>query len=596
MICKNCNTPIEDGSVLCAVCGARLDEELTQESTETAESVQIDEAIDINEEKNIPIESDAVSASEQAEDGEAVFFPEDDGMPSDENANGDIKKKKISKKAIIITAVIVVLMGALLAFASFSDLFKSDAEVYRDIELESLIDGVSLLSDSMEDAFDINEVSASVKLKASDELVGMLGEGASILGDVRSAGVDMDFAREDNLFGGKMDINIGDTELFGYELVFDTDSEDVYISLPGLNDKAIKLDISELMGDSGISASEFADNLNAVMEFLDKAEIKPIFTDIISAVVGEVKNVDKSKVTLTAGGVSQECTVYIVAVDDVLAENMAKAVLGEIKNNKNVKNIVFDFMNMLTTMNTGTPTYSESELSEMIDEGIDSAIDSIDLSGSGIDFEYKLYADGHDVIGREILYMGQSLKYAKTQSGSDYAFELSLGNESYKEICILAESTMKAGRFTGDAVLEYRGSSIIEVEYTDFISDIENMSSKGRMSIGLGDGFSYILDNMGMDSSAILALKSARLEFVLDNTMEKIDTNIALKIGGVSLCEMEIKGTDESDYSLEIPENIYTGDMDSYMSDVDPYIIIERLKKAGFPDELFGFGDASLGY
>lgn len=393
-----------------------------------------------------------------------------------------------------------------------------------------------------------------------------------------------------------MDINIGDTELFGYELVFDTESEDVYISFPGLNDKAIKLGISELMGESGISASEFADNLNAVMEFLDNAEIKPIVTDIISAAVGEVKDVNKSKGTLTAGGVSQECTVYTVAVDDVLVENMAKAVLREIKDNKNVKNIVFDFMNMLTTMNTGTPTYSESELSEMIDEGIDSAIESIDLRGSGIDFEYKLYADGHDVIGREILSMGQSLKYAITQSGSDYAFELSFGDESYKEICICAEGTMKAGRFTGDAVLEYRGSSIIEVEYTDFISDIDNKSSKGKMSIGLGDAFYEYLDDMGMDSSAILALKSAKLEFTLDNTNEKIDTNLALEIGGVSLLEIEIKGIDESDYSLKIPEDIYTGDMDSYMSDVDPYVIIERLKKAGFPNELFGFGDASLGY
>lgn len=596
MICKNCNTPYEDGSEFCAVCGARLDEEMTPESADKLESVQREDAIDINEEKNIPIESDAVSASEQAEDGEAVFFPENDGTDSDENANGDIKKKKISKKAIVITAVIVVLMGALLAFASFSDLFKSDAEVYRNIELESLRDGVSILSDALDDAFDINEVSASVKLKASDELIGMLGEGAAVLGDVRSAGVDIDYAREDNLLGGKMDINIGDTELFGYELVFDTESEDVYISFPGLNDKAIKLGISELMGESGISASEFADNLNAVMEFLDNAEIKPIVTDIISAAVGEVKDVNKSKGTLTAGGVSQECTVYTVAVDDVLVENMAKAVLREIKDNKNVKNIVFDFMNMLTTMNTGTPTYSESELSEMIDEGIDSAIESIDLVGSGIDFEYRLYADGHDVIGREILYMGQSLKYAKTQSGSDYAFELSFGDESYKEICILAEGTMKAGRFTGDAVLEYRGSSIIEVEYTDFVSDIDDMSSKGKMSIGLGDAFYENFDDMGMDSSAILALKSAKLEFTLDNTNKKIDTNLALKIGGVSLLEIEIKGIDESDYSLKIPENIYAGDMDSYMSDVDPYVIIERLKKAGFPDELFGFGDASLGY
>ncbi len=575
MICKNCNAVVEEGSIFCGTCGTRIEQLLDEQPV--SEQISFDAAPQAPAQ---PTDSDAenvfFSQATETEPQQYTYAPIPSPAP---------KKNRFGKKAAVIAVVIAVLVGIVGAFASLGDFFKSDAELYREIESESVNEIISLLSGTLDDALDFEGGSASVKINVSDDVIKMLGSEASMLGDIRSAGADINFAKAGSILGGRVDLSVSDTELFGYEIVFDTEENAFYMSLPGLNEKAVKIDFSELMSNNGMSMRQFADGFNEITEFLNRTDIKPVASDIISAALSGINNVHKSKGTVTAGGVRQNCTVYTVNIDETVVENVIKAVLNEVKNNKSIKDIAYECMDLLTAINGGASMYTKSQLSSMIDEGIDNAINSIDLSGAEIDFVYRLYADSHDVLGRELIAEGQTLKLASAKAGNDYAFECSFGDEDDKEFNICAEGTMKSDKFTGDMRFEVNGENMLVADFENFKADMEKQSIHGKMTLGLGSGAADMVD---IEGPSAFALKSAELEFTFNNTKDKADTLVAFKAGGAKLAEIALKGAYKTDYIPKLPDNVYTGDIDDYMSSVDPYTLIERLKKAGFPEELFG--------
>ncbi len=572
MICKNCNSVVDEGSVFCGVCGTRLDENTKQqpapipaeEQEKAAEAPVAEVTVAETPVANVP-----VSETSLAEDL-AIEAP--------------APKKKFPKKLAVIAAVLVLFVGAFAAFASFSGIFKSDAEAYCELEIASINDGLSAFADAWEDAFDFDGGSADIKLTVSDEVVAMLGENAALLGDVRSLGLNGDFALKDKLAGALMNLSVGDAELFGFEVIYDVDTGSLYMSFPGLNEKAIELDLSELMEEGGYSLSEFSEALETITEFLNEAEVQPVVLDVVSAAIGEIKDVEKSKGTAIVGDVKQKCTVYTINVDEVLLENMAKAVLKEVKENKKLKELVYDAADMLTTVNGGASMYNKSQLSTMIDQAIDSAIENIDLRGTDIGFTYRLYADGGDVLGREITAEGQTLKYIGAKSGSDYAFELSFGDGEYKEFSISIDGTLKSDKFTGDMNFEISGEEVIAVDFNDFEFDLDKQIAKGEMTVGFGNGIESFMNVYG-DSS--VSLKSLKLVYTYNNTEKSVDTKVDVNAGGINLLEIAVKGDNKTKYSPKIPLDIYAGDIDDYMNDVDPYALIEKLKGAGFAPEIF---------
>lgn len=120
----------------------------------------------------------------------------------------------------------------------------------------------------------------------------------------------------------------------------------MYMKVPELSDKYMKVNLKETEDDETLEASTegLSDSvklLNNMTEAMPEASVvEPLLNKYGTILIDNVKSTDGTSDTLTAGDVSQDCTVYEGTLDSEAAIRTLTAVLETSKSDKEIEAIL----------------------------------------------------------------------------------------------------------------------------------------------------------------------------------------------------------------------------------------------------------------
>ncbi len=543
MFCKKCGAQIADGQLFCGECGAEVlkNENAEQEPVEQTEGQQ-----------------PPMDTHNSLQPDPAMF--------------AEKKKIKRSKKPVvfaILAVVAVLVVAAILCIPMIKRALMSEQEVMASYDRDIIEDSLEALSSSFKAVGEDTKYSGNIDIIFSDYLAGQI---STYIGDISSAKIGFDIATEGQQYGGRLNLSLSDTEIISFDVMLDIENAKAYISVPGLIDGALELDVGMLMPEDGkASVSSLMENISS-LEISD-AVIKDVLA-IIDAAYGAAGDATKSQDALTIDGVSQNCTVYTLTIDEENAAKMVIAALQQLKKSENIKNFAGELVEDYYAELTREEIISEIDV--FCDSGIESLTDEDLTFDSDEVIVYNMYVSDDDVIGRSFEVNGVKIVAACVENGRDKAFEYSIHQELEGSVKFSGKGTDGGDGFTGEATLAALENEVVILSFDKFICDDDNLS--GTVEITLGDGINEIDPyNEGL---SVLSTMRVIIDFGATDETGKVTAGLSLM--NFDLGEIVFESAPDSDYSPSMPEKVAFSDPNTFRGSINFVALFARLAKAGF--------------
>lgn len=268
--------------------------------------------------------------------------------------------------------------------------------------------------------------------------------------------------------GASMDLSLSlnGRELIGAELIMDLAEQTMYGRVPLLSKDYFRAELD----DGGYYSSSYAmvgqlmEQLRAVLP--EGKTVAKILSRCVEAALDQVDDIEEDTDKLTAGGVSAKYTTLTLTLTEDLLGDMIAAVCDELKDDKDVEDIILDLEEMLDM----------SIYDDFCDELDWLAKQDIRLSD---EIEMTLYVDErNEVCGRVIEVGDYVLRYARPEDGKEFGFEISAENTRYDEPIFLLSGD---GERSGDTI---EATAVFTMDETEmFTLRIEDLDTK-RLSDG----------------------------------------------------------------------------------------------------------------
>ena len=475
MFCSKCGTKLADGVRFCPNCGQAAGTYPTSGSD--AVPPASDPAIQTQASGTEPVPGapsapsgtvTAPGASMGGPTAQAPYAPTAQTTPfaaPDFQTKKTAKPKKGGKKKIAAIIAAVVAVALVLAIVlnlstlrgTLIKLFRSDAAYFQYVEerelgqyteaISSLYDRLILDSTKMDLSAQAN-LSLNIGNDAFD-LVRSMGyyDDLSWLNELE-LGIDANILQ--NMLSTGVDVNISGQDILSLSEVFDLATGELFLSLPDLSDKVLKLEaFNPGMPNNVLSQLELISKLGEILP--SEAVFHRLLTNYISTALDCVTNVSSSKVTLNIDGVSQKCTALQAGISERTACDMARAVLRELKADREIKSLLTSFQDEILESLPGY--YGNDDLYEEFIKEIDYALERFDEMRKDASIDVVLtvtsYVNGrHEVIGHSVTVGGETiLEYATAQKGGRYATILRVGG--YNPLVIEGSGTVHGDKKTG---------------------------------------------------------------------------------------------------------------------------------------------------
>ena len=551
MFCKKCGAQIADGQLFCGSCGAAVFK-------------------NENEAQGQPVQQNPVNEAAQR-----PYAPQN-------NAFAPKRAPQKSKKPVIIAIVAAIVVLAVIAICCIPMLkraFMSEQAVMASYDRDSIEDGLETLSSSFKTGRN-NKYSGNVEINFSDYLAAQLGK---YIGNISSADISFDAVNDEEQYGFRLNLSLSDTDIISVDVTLDVENNKAYISVPGLIDGALELDLGEFMPEDGkASVSSIVNNASSLE--LSNAVIKEALA-VIDAAYKAAGDAAKAQDALVIDGVSQNCTVYTLSINEETAAKVVVSALQQLKKSQNIKNFVG---NLVENYYEGlTKEEIISEIDVFCDSGIESLTEEGLVFGDEEAIVYNMYVSDDEVIGRSFEVNGVKILAAAVKNGRDKAFEYSIHQEFEGSVKFAGKGTEDKDGFTGEAVLSVYEEDMVYFEYDKFILDDDKIS--GSVEISLGDGVSEL--DLYNQKLSVLATVGLKLDFDVKDEAGKV--TVGLSLMNFDLGEIVIEGTPGSDYVPAIPEKISFSDPQAFGKAIDIFALFTRLSQAGF--DLSGLMSGMLG-
>ena len=537
MFCSKCGAQIADGQLFCGKCGAAVFKNDNAAQAQPAQQPPVQPT-------NIPQNN--------------AFAPK--RTP---------KKSKTPLVIVIIAAVVVLAVVAICCIPMLKRAFMSEQEVMASFDRDVIEDSLEALSSSFKTAGGNQEFSGSIGIELSDYLASQLG---TYIGNISTANVDFDIVTEGTKYGCSVNLALSETDIIAIDVMLDVENDKAYISVPGLIDGALELDLSAFMPENGkASVSSLVNNMSS-LEISD-AVIDEVLA-VVDAAYAAAGDATKSSEALAIDGVSQNCTVYTLTVNEETAAKMVVAALQQLKKSKNVKNFAGELVEGYYDGLTKEAVISEIDV--FCDSGIESLTEESMSFGSDAVIVYKMYADGDDVIGRSFEVNGVKILAASVKNGRDKAFEYSVHQEFEGSVKFAGKGTEDKDGFTGEAVLTVLENELVNLVYDKFVCDGDKLS--GSVEITLGDG----INEFAPYNQALSVLATVKIVLDFDVNDEQGKMTVGLSLMNFDLGEIVFEGAPNSEYAPSIPEKVAFDDLETFGSSIDITALFTRLSQAGF--------------
>lgn len=531
------------------------------------------------------------------------------------------RKKWLRKTTAICTAAL--LGTAVIPSTAFA------ADDYASIEKNAWAAAVKNMASSY--AASIEESQALVSGMQSDISLKIEDSGRSLLGFVAPFDIswlnDITLANTVSFTDGKegllMKVLLNDNQICSLEYYLDPESQDVYMRIPELSDKYFKTnlkeaadqqasniesDIEELTPDdtdvdipTDNFASAYSDSISlsaSLMSDLSSAlpeasVIETLLDKYGSMLFDNLTEGESSQETLTAGDISQDCTVYEGQISSEDAVKTATELLEAAKSDSDIESILNTWNDKLS---------SDENLYESFTTAVDKGLNALkDTDTSDSEDSYlstKIWVDENGRIAGRSLEIQEGdtttpiLTWQMPENGSDFGYLLTIASDDINTYSLSGSGQIDGDKLNGTYELSLADSisAIIEVKDYDTVSAKEgNLNGNYKITFPSSD-----TDNEDDYYSSILE----NFALVLDLNSEKDSGSVALSIenAGSTLGTLSITGG--AGEAVEIPDlaslkDVYDAnnndDMNAYAATLDFTSIMDNLSKAGVPDEVITY-------
>lgn len=531
------------------------------------------------------------------------------------------RKKWLRKTTAICTA-------ALLGTAAIpATAFAADS--YASVEKNAWTEKVKNMASTY--ASSIEESQALVSGMQSDISLKIEDSGRSLLGFVAPFDIswlnDITLANTISFTDGKegllMKVLLNDDQICSLEYYLDPESQDVYIRIPELSDKYFKInlkeaadqqvsniesDIKELTPDDtdvdiptdnfasaysdsiSLSASLMSDLTSALPE---ASVIETLLDKYGFMLFDNLTEGESSQETLTAGDISQDCTVYEGLISSEDAVKTATELLEAAKSDSDIENILNTWNDKLS---------SDENLYESFTTAVDKGLDALkDTDTSDSEDSYlstKIWVDENGRIAGRALEVQEGdtttpiLTWQMPENGSDFGYLLSIAADDTNTYSLSGSGQIDGDKLNGTYEFSLADSTSAVIEVKDYdIASAKEGNLNGNYTITFpssdteneDDYYSSILENFAL---------------VLDLNSEKDSGSVALSIESAGSTLGTLSITSGAGEAVEIPDltslkDVYDGnnsdDMDAYAATLDYTSLLDNLAKAGVPDEVITY-------
>ena len=531
------------------------------------------------------------------------------------------RKKWLRKTTAICTAAL--LGTAVIPSTAFA------ADDYASIEKNAWAAAVKNMASSY--AASIEESQALVSGMQSDISLKIEDSGRSLLGFVAPFDIswlnDITLANTVSFTDGKegllMKVLLNDNQICSLEYYLDPESQDVYMRIPELSDKYFKTnlkeaadqqasniesDIEELTPDdtdvdipTDNFASAYSDSISlsaSLMSDLSSAlpeasVIETLLDKYGSMLFDNLTEGESSQETLTAGDISQDCTVYEGQISSADAVKTATELLEAAKSDSDIESILNTWNDKLSS---GENLYES--FTTAVDKGLNALKDTDTSDSEDSYLSTKIWVDENGRIAGRSLEIQEGdtttpiITWQMPENGSDFGYLLTIASDDINTYSLSGSGQIDGDKLNGTYELSLADSisAIIEVKDYDTVSAKEgNLNGNYKITFPSSD-----TDNEDDYYSSILE----NFALVLDLNSEKDSGSVALSIenAGSTLGTLSITGG--AGEAVEIPDlaslkDVYDAnnndDMNAYAATLDFTSIMDNLSKAGVPDEVITY-------
>ncbi len=622
MFCKNCNNQIPDSSRFCPECGTKIIEEEVLAKAEVVTEAEVVAETEVVAEAEIVTEAEVVAEAEVVTGEEVLAEAEVTNeapveTESEVTAESPVSAEKgkfdfgriftvvkesfkkytkfwIGGAAVILALIIVFNLSAISGFCVklFGD-EKTYVQYVEEKAANDIVETGNTFYGRLLDIIDMNYgAETEIELNLSKDAIKSLEDATDMQFDwLDKLGMFMSTDVKNEIYSAELGVTIGSNDLINLKTILDLAGKKMFVGLPGLSDKYLSSSNVEL--PEGFSLKMIADIAKALPS---EAKFEKLLDKYIKIIIDQFDDVSEDKDTISAGDIEQKVTVSKIKIKEETVLNIGIAILEEAKGDKELKNVIIDFVKTVKKQDALKEQFDDFTADEAYDEfvaSINSGLDSLQAQKDAIGenktfFILVNYIDAdHKIVGREIKVSGESMEnetvisYIMPHKGNKFAYRLEADG-----IKITGEGKDKDGVITGEfkILAESEGLSLnlctIEVDKFD-----TNALTKGEIK-----GTVTILPNNRLGSltltdsvsNVLTAIIGDGIEFVFDGGIDKgkVEINILQKDGFYAGVTMKYKMGKGSNVKLPSEKKTYGEDeIEEFLASLDFEKIVKALEK-----------------
>ena len=520
------------------------------------------------------------------------------------------KKKWLKKATAICTA------GLLSAAALSSAVYAADS--YSSIEKSAWSEKVKEMAGAYATSLEESQslmsgVQGDMSLKLEDSGRSLLGFIApfdvSWMNDI-TLSTTSTFA--DGQTGTLMKVLLNDNLVCTLEYYLDPETQDIYMRIPELSDKYLKTNLKEateqqtatieedienadIPADADSLASAYSESLSLSASLMsdlsasmpEATVVETLLDKYGSMLFDNLTEVDGSQATLTAGDISQECTVYEGQISAADAIKTGTDILEAAKSDEDIKKLLDSWSEKLSDGENLYDSFTES-----IDTGLD-ALKNTDTDDSDESYiSTRIWVDENGrIAGREIsLHENDTdtpvLTWQMPENGSEFGYLLSFTPDDESDYVLSGSGQIDGDKLNGTYEFSTGGTVLSVIEVKDYdTASIKEGYLNGNYTVTFPAG------DTEDDSLAMLE----NFALVLDLSSEKTSGSVALSVESAGSTLGTLSITSGAGDTVDIPDLASLKDvcdasndedMNDYAATLDFTSIMENLSAAGVPDEV----------
>jgi len=519
------------------------------------------------------------------------------------------KVKKMPKTALFIVAAIALVLIVILAnfkkvTNSVNKLVSSPEKYYASVEKSQIKELAGSFADSYDnnvlENIDFNNYSIDygIEVELSEEARELL-EGALNVDDTeafKKMAADFFISLKGDVLSAEASATFGKDKLISANAVADMEKGEAYAQIPELSSKYIGVSLDEYAEDFTEQFSVMMEQNEALVAALPKAKtVEKLIKRYLTIAVENVDSVKEDKGTIKVGDIEQKCTTIRVRIKEEDAYNIAKAILEEAKDDKDLHNVIAEFAVVAAELEE--EEIDADEVIDMFVEEIESALDEleeIEEFDSEEEIVMNLWVDNKgEIIGREIEVNDETIfSYKMAQKGNKFEYKAVLvADPDYDEEIIFEGSGKKNsstlnGEFALKMKMDEKTSKFLEVKVEDYkIKKANEGYIDGSFTFSISDEFLREA-NAGMAAAII-----SDYELKFDVKSGKKDAMIAVSIldNEEMFAKLTVDAKIGSGKSAKLPKGILVEDEEDIMEwaeTIDTKKFLKKIEKSDLPVEI----------